>query len=311
MLIGVNVVNRGALATPDIMTRFAQRAEELGLDSVTLSDHIVIPRNVPDNYPYHPEGVFRWQDAKDYYEPLATMAYLAGRTRRIRLGLSVLIISYRNPITTAKFLASLDALCGGRLFIGVGTGWWEEEYAALGIPSHFAERGPRTDEYIRIFRTLWTEENPEFNGRFHRFGNLEFSPKPAQKKGIPIWIGGHTTRALQRVAELGDVWHPIGLRPPAGLEPDELAKKRDELAGYAKKHGRDPKLIPIAFRAPIVFSDRERGLLIGKADQIVSDIQAYEKVGVSHLTLDIPAKTEPEMMTALDRIGTEIAPKVK
>ena len=310
MQIGVNIINRGALARPEIMTRFAQRAEELGFNSVTISDHIVIPKRTPSNYPYHPEGIFRWQDSKDYYEPLATLAYLAGSTKRIRLGLSVLIVSYRNPITTAKFLSTLDALSGGRIFAGVGTGWWEDEYAALGIPSHFAERGPRTDEYIRIFRTLWKDENPEFKGKFHQFGNIEFSQKPAQKGGIPIWIGGHTSRALQRTAELGDVWHPIGLRPPAGLDPAELAKKRDELAGYAREHGRDPKSIPIAFRAPVVFSDSERGTLIGKPEQIVADIKTYERVGVSHLTCDIIATTPEQALSNLDRIGKEILPKV-
>ena len=269
MQLGVSMINRGPLARPEIMTRFIQRAEELGFVSATISDHIVIPKAMPHNYPYHPKGEFHWQDARDYYEPLAVMAFLAGVTHRIHLGTSVLIVSYRNPVTTAKFLASLDALCGGRLFLGVGTGWWEDEYKALGIPGHFAERGPRTDEYIRIFRELWTKEEPAFQGKFHRFGDLEFSPKPAQRGGIPIWIGGHTSRALKRVAELGDVWHPIGLRPPAGLDPEDLKKRREELAGYAKAHGRNGNAIPIAFRAPVIVSDSERATLIGKPEQVI------------------------------------------
>jgi probable F420-dependent oxidoreductase len=215
MKFGVNLVNRGEMSTPENLVRFVQHAEALGLDSATVSDHIVIPKTTPSNYPYHPEGKFSWEAARNYYEPLATLMFLAGKTERIRLGISVLIVSYRNPIATAKMLATIDALSGGRTFVGVGTGWWEDEYKALGIGDHFAERGARTDEYLRIYKNLWTEENPSFQGRFYSYGDLEVSPKPAQAGGLPIWIGGHTRRALRRTAELGDAWHPIGLRPPA------------------------------------------------------------------------------------------------
>ena len=104
MKFGVNLINRGPMATPENMTRFAQRAEALGFDSLTISDHIVIPKAMPDNYPYHPQGEFSWESARDYYEPLSSLAFLAGQTERIRLGTSVLIISYRNPVTTAKML---------------------------------------------------------------------------------------------------------------------------------------------------------------------------------------------------------------
>lgn len=310
MLIGASLINRGPLARPENIIRFAQRADSLGFNSLTISDHIVVPKDMPSNYPYHPEGQFGWETARDYYEPLATLMFLAGRTEKIRLGVSVLIISYRNPVTTAKMLASIDALSGGRIFLGVGTGWWEDEYKALGIGSHFAERGARTDEYIRIFRNLWSEENPQFNGKFYQYGNIEFSPKPAQKPGIPIWIGGHTKRALRRTAELGDVWHPIGLRPPAGLDPGELARKRDELFAMTEKAGRDPASIQIAFRAPLVFSDKERNPLVGSADQIVEDIKTYEAHGVDHLTCDFMVTSFDQAMDNLERVGKEILPQV-
>lgn len=310
MQLGVSVINRGALARPEIMAPFVRRAEELGFSSATVSDHIVIPKAMPNNYPYHPKGEFRWQDARDYYEPLASMAFLAGSTQKIRLGVSVLIISYRNPLTTAKFLSSLDAISGGRIFVGVGTGWWEDEYKALGIPGHFAERGKRTDEYIRIFRELWTKEEPRFEGQFHRFTGLEFSPKPAQQGGVPVWIGGHTSRALKRAAELGDVWHPIGLRPPAGLDPGELVKKREEMIGYAKQYGRDGKKIPIHFRAPVMVSDSESAMLIGKAAKVIADIKTYEQAGVSHITCDLIASSAEQLMGMLERLGKEVLPKV-
>ena len=308
MKFGVNLINRGEMATPENMARIAQRAEALGFDSITLSDHIVIPKATPSNYPYHPSGEFSWQAARNYYEPLATMAYLVGKTERIRLGTSVLILSYRNPIATAKTLASIDALSGGRIFLGVGTGWWEDEYKALGIGSHFAERGARTDEYLRIYKALWSEDEPAFEGEFHRFGNIEFSPKPARREGLPIWVGGHTRRALRRTVELGDVWHPIGLRPPANLDPAELGHLVEVLHGMAEKAGRDPERIGVAFRAPMLITDSESRPLTGSVQQIVDDIHSYAAKGVTHFTGDIPLNTPEEYIAQLERFSSEIMP---
>ncbi len=310
MKIGVNLINRGTLATPEYMVPYVLKAEALGFDSVTISDHIVIPKKMPNNYPYHPEGQFGWEAARNYYEPLSSLMFLAGKTRTIRLGISVLIISYRNPITTAKMLSTIDALSGGRIFVGVGTGWWEDEYKALGIGSHFSERGARTDEYIRIYRNLWCEENPEFNGQFHQYGNLEFSPKPAQKAGIPIWIGGHSKRALRRAAELGDAWHPIGLRSPAGLTPHELSESKEQLYSFAEKADRDPQSIQIAFRAPVVFSDTERAPLTGNSEQIIEDINAYGASGVDHITFDFMVTEFDRLMENLERLGKEVLPQL-
>lgn len=310
MEFGVNVINRGEMATPENMVRFAQRAEALGFDSLTISDHIVIPRAMPDNYPYHPEGLFAWEAARDYFEPLATLAFLAGKTGRLRLGTSVLILSYRNPVTTAKMLASLDVLSGGRIFLGVGTGWWENEYKALGIPGHFAERGARTDEYLRIYKILWTEENPEFKGNFHSFGDLEFSPRPLQPGGIPIWIGGHTGRALRRTVEFGDAWHPIGLRPPANLDPAELGQKVELLHAMAEKAGRDPASIGIAFRAPVAVTDQESRPLIGSAAQVIDDIHSYAARGVTHLTCDMVQDSVDKNLEQMERIKEEVLSQI-
>lgn len=311
MQFGLNLINRGPLARPETMVRFARQAEALGFDSLTISDHIVIPKAMPSNYPYHPEGEFAWQNARDYYEPLATLMFLAGKTDRIRLGTSVLIISYRNPIVTAKMLATLDALDGGRTFLGVGTGWWEDEYKALGIASHFAERGPRTDEYIRIYRNLWTEEEPAFEGRFHSYGNFEFSPKPAQRGGLPIWIGGHTRRALRRTAELGDAWHPIGLRPPAGLTPDELGGKVAELRTLCEQRGRDPGEVAVCFRCPVVFTDDRQELVQGTPEQIAEDLRTYAARGVTHFTLDLPPAEPDALLASQERLAREVIPLMR
>ena len=309
MKFGVNLITRGPLATAENMARVAQRAEALGFDAAFISDHIVIPKSMPSNYPYHPEGQFPWESVRNYYEPLATLAYLAGKTEKIRLGISVLIISYRNPVVTAKVLATTDALSGGRIILGVGTGWWEDEYRALGIPEHFRERGARTDEYIRIYRTLWREENPEFKGRFHQFGNLEFSPKPHRPEGIPIWVGGDTGRALRRAAELGDAWHPIGQRPPVNLDPAELGHKVETLRKLAEAAGRDPASLAVAFRGPVTITDKESRPLIGSLAQVIDDIHSYESKGVSHLTMDLPADSIEKMVEKVEQIGEEVLPQ--
>jgi len=310
MKLGVSLINRGALAGAEQMLSFVRRAEALGFDSVTISDHIVIPKAMPDNYPYHPEGEFAWESARDYYEPLATLMFLAGATERIRLGTSVLILPYRNPIIVAKMMATIDALSGGRTFMGVGTGWWADEFTALGIGGHFADRGARTDEYIRIMRTLWREENPEFSGQFYSFRDLEFSPKPAQPGGIPIWIGGHTGRALRRTAELGDVWHPIGLRPPAGLPPEQLGEKRKRLEELCGKHGRDPSEVTIAFRCPVIFQEAggARAPMQGTPEQVVEDLKAYGAQGANHVTIDFMVSDGGALMEMLERLGSEVLP---
>ncbi len=309
MKFGVSLINRGEMATPENMIRFVKRAEQLGFDTVTISDHIVIPKAMPANYPYHPEGEFSWETARDYYEPLATLMFLAGATTSIRLGTSVLIIPYRNPVVVAKMIATTDALSGGRTFLGVGTGWWEDEFRALGLPNHFWERGARTDEYIRIFRNLWSEENPAFSGDFYSYGDLEFSPKPAQAGGVPIWIGGHTGRALRRAAELGDAWHPIGLRPPASLTPEELGAKRGQLHELCEKLSRDPAEILIAFRCPLVASPSAKGPMAGDYGKIREDIQAYQAQGVGHITFDFPVSNISELMDALEGAGENLLPK--
>ena len=316
MKFGVGLINRGPLAKPEYMLQFAQRAEALGYDSLSISDHIVVPRAMADNYPYHPSGEFSWEAARDYYEPLATMMFLAGATQTLRLGTSVLILPYRNPVIVAKMAATIDALSGGRIFLGVGTGWWAAEFEALGIPDHFAQRGPRTDEAIRILRNLWSEADPEFHGEFQSYSNLEFSPKPVQAGGIPIWIGGHSGRALRRAAELGDAWHPIGLRPPAGLSPEELGAKQDRLHSLCEEQGRDPAAVLTAFRCPLVFSRDERGPMQGTPEQILEDIAASAAQGVGHITFDMPAinLAKPAgdlsaLMDTLEQAGEEILPR--
>ena len=234
---GCSLPSRGPMASPQALRSLAQRAEELSFDSAWVSDHIILPRQVDSFYPYSPDGVPGFNPDQPYYDPLSTLNFLAGCTHRLRLGTHVLIIPYRNPVLTAKMIATLDTLSEGRVTLGVGVGWMEEEFLAMGLDT-FADRGAVTNEYLRLFKELWTKENPEFSGKFVQTSGAGFLPKPVQQPHPPIWIGGHTGPALRRAAELGDGWMPIGLRPPAVLEPEEMAAKITQLRRLTVRAGR-------------------------------------------------------------------------
>src|SRR6266571_1169568 len=218
MNFGVWLPNCRHLATPDIIRGAAVRAEQLGYDSVWVSDHVVVPHANVVNF------------GETVFDPLVTLAVVAGATRRVRLGTTVLIVPYRNAVVTAKMIASLDALSGGRVVLGIGAGWVAAESAALGVP--FAERGAMTDEYLAAMQELWTSRAPSFAGKYTRFGGLVFEPKPLQKPHPPIWVGGHSRAALRRAARLGAAWHPIN-RPPAELQAGQA-----EIARLCQASGR-------------------------------------------------------------------------
>ena len=182
---GTSMPSRGDMASPENLRTLAQRAESLGFDSVWVSDHIILPRKVDSFYPYAADGVATFRPDEDYYDPLATLNFLAGCTQKIRLGTHVLILPYRNPVVTAKMLSTLDVLSGGRVILGAGVGWMEEEFQALGLDT-YAQRGAVTDEYIQLFKELWTKDEPEFQGEHYQLSGMGFMPKPVQKPHPPI-----------------------------------------------------------------------------------------------------------------------------
>ena len=169
-----------------------------------------------------------------------------------------MIVPYRNPLLTAKMLATLDVLSKGRLIVGAGVGWMEEEFELLGTPP-FAERGAVTNEYLRAFIELWTQDDPVFEGRYTRFSGLTFLPKPVQKPYPPLWIGGQSRPAIRRAAEIGDAWHPVGAIPATPLEPEELAVNLATLRGFAEGAGRDPSRIQVSMKAPLYDASMDAG----------------------------------------------------
>src|SRR5207248_465496 len=177
----------------------AQTAEELGFDSVWISDHVVVPQQISSAYPYSADGRFPTEPTQAYFEPLTTMGFLAGVTRHVRLSVAVLVMPYRHPLLTAKMVATLDNLSGGRIDLGIGAGWMREEFESLGASNDIYEhRGSATDEQLRILKSVWTEDIAGFEGRFYRFPRVGVHPHPLQKPHPPIWVGGHTPPALRR-----------------------------------------------------------------------------------------------------------------
>src|SRR5262245_27328353 len=199
MKLGICVPHYGRPIEVDRMLAVVQQAEESGLDSVWVTDHVIVPRDV--------DVIYREQ----MLDPLAVLPWLAGVTDRISLGTSVIILPYRSPVPAAKLLASVDVLSGGRLIVGVAIGWVEGEFAALGVP--FKERVSRSEEAIELFKTLWTTPVPEVDTRRHQLHRLRFSPMPLEKPRPPTLVGGSSEGAMRRVARCGDGWHATSATP--------------------------------------------------------------------------------------------------
>jgi probable F420-dependent oxidoreductase len=283
---------------------------------VVVADHIVFPTVVRSRYPYTVSGEFPGEG--DALELLPLMAFVAGVTNRLRIVSSVMIVPYRNPVVTAKMLATIDVLSRGRLTVGVGVGWLREEFEAVGAAS-FERRGAVTDEYVRIFKTLWTKSPASYAGEFYRFEGLQCLPQPLQKPHPPIWIGGHSGAALRRVARLGDGWHPVGANPAVPLPPAELRASLDELRRLTVAEGRDFSSLTISFKAPVydatsgaaALPDGTRRPFSGTPAQIGEDIAAYGVLGVSELIFDFRSATPAEAIQRMERFAGEVLTRVK
>ena len=317
MQIGFSAPTAGPLSSADNLTRLATGAEALGYSHATFSDHVVIPTDVAARYPYSDTGEFSTAGNGERNEQLIELAFVAARTSTLRLVTSVMVVPHRPAVLAAKQLATIDVLSGGRVTLGIGAGWMREEFEAIDAPD-FDKRGKVTDEYIAAFRELWSKERPKFSGEFVKFDNIIFAPKPAQKGGIPIWVGGESGPALRRTARLGDAWYPIGSNPAFPL--DSLARFR---AGVEKLHkltaeaGRDPKSVGLAFRFPKYGTalpdkagDGERRLFSGSPAAIASDIKALTAVGVSAIDITFDGSTVAAMLEEMKRFAGEVLAKV-
>jgi probable F420-dependent oxidoreductase len=317
MKYGFTLPGRGHLATPERLGIIARKGEEFGFDALLAGDHILVPKNISSVYPYTEGGEFPGSGSGESMEQITLLSYIAGQTSKIRLVTSVLIVPHRNPLIAAKSLATLDLLSGGRLVVGVGVGWMREEFQALGLPP-FEERGAVTDEYIRAFKVLWTEDDPHFQGKYISFDDISFLPKPVQKPHPPIWVGGESRPALRRTAELADGWYPLGSNPtfPMGT-PEQLKAGMERLAGYAERFGRDPSTIETIYRTHQFellkqAAGPDRLPFVGDADQIAGDIRQYQDMGVTSMIWDFLRQTDDldSMLGLMEDFSTQVWPKV-
>jgi probable F420-dependent oxidoreductase len=314
---GFSLPGRGPLASPEQVLRLATRAETLRYHSVFVTDHVVLPASMArSTYPYATTGQLPGGANQDYLDPLALLGWLAHATTRIKLGTSVLVVPYRNPLVTAKILATIDRLSNGRLVLGVGVGWLREEFEALAAPP-FDERGRVTDEYVALMRAAWTTDPVSFTGRYYSVKDVHALPKPTQTRGIPIWIGGHTDAAIHRAATIGDGWHPLALRPPGLLLPDEFAAKVETLRAAARRAGRDPASIVVSLRVPMdVRSARQkapggdRPMFQGTAAEVLGDVRRYAALGVSHFVFDPVVPDLKVVLASMERFAGDVRPKI-
>lgn len=314
MEFGFGVPSRGPLASLENIVALAQKGEELGFDIITVSDHIVVPNNIESIYPYNETGEFTSSQSGEYMEQLTTIAYLAGVTSKIRLLTSVMVLPHRSPVLTAKMLATIDVLSQGRLIVGCGVGWMEEEFEAIGAPP-YAERGAVGNEYLRVFKELWTSDDPSFEGDYASFSNIAFAPKPVQQPHPPLWIGGESPPALRRAGQLGDAWYPICSNPqfPVGTL-EQFADYQARVRRHAERAGRDLTELDFAYsvnwyddtQEQIV--DGERRILTGSATQIAADIDALEDLGVNHLMLNFQGSSLEETFDLLANFTGNIRP---
>ena len=306
MRYGFYLPTRGQTASPEALDTLVTRAEEWGFSSVMIADHIVFPVTIKSKYPYTVSGAFPGQG--DALEQLSLMAFVAGKSRTLRLISSVMILPYRNPVVTAKMLATIDVLSRGRVTVGVGVGWLREEFEALGAPD-FDRRGAVSDEYLRIFKALWTQEPASYHGEFYRFDSVRCLPHPVQKPHPPIWVGGHSKAALRRVARLGDGWHPVGANPAVPLRPPELRALLDDLRRLTEAEGRDFSTLTISYKAPIYDSGQgvdggaERRPFSGSQQAIADDIGTFAGLGVSELIFDFRSESLAESLDRMARFA--------
>jgi probable F420-dependent oxidoreductase len=286
MRLGFSLLNNQGIADIQALVGLAVRAEELGFHSVWVHDHVFNVGHVRERI-----------GDKPYYEPLALLAYVAARTSRVRLGTSVLVLPYHNPIRLAKTAATLDVLSGGRLILGVGVGAIEGEMEAMGTP--FKERGAFTDEAIAVMRELWTSAAPRFDGRYSRFAGMPFSPKPLQTP-IPIVIGGVSRAAIRRAARTGDGWQPLGFSPEA------LAAGIATLREEARACGRDAAAIPVAISMSLGAGARGRHALGSNPAEVLENARAFARVGVDTLVVSITTSDPREARDALEMVGGEV-----
>jgi probable F420-dependent oxidoreductase len=310
MRYGFYLPTRGPLATRTGIAAIARAGEAAGFSSLMIGDHIVFPAESSSRYPYTVSGAH--PSHGDAVEQLSVVSFVAGITERIRIATSVMILPYRNPVLMAKTLATADVLSEGRIIVGVGVGWLQEEFEALAAPP-FARRGAVSDECLEIMIKLWTNSPASHAGSFYSFDAIRCEPAPVQRPHPPIWVGGHSQAALRRVAKYGNGWHPVGAIAAVPLPPAEMVVKLAELKRLTEAEGRDFATLTISYKAPLYDAapgeaDGARRPFSGSPEQIAEDIQVFAALGVHELIFDFRADTLSETTDRIFRFADTVMP---
>ena len=309
MKFGVFFPVSGRAAGRKTLMEAAQQAEALGYDSVWAADRVVMPWTINTPYPYSKEASFIVPPDRPFFDTLTCLAFLAGCTEKIQLGMSVMVLPYRHPLHWAKIATTIDQLSTGRLIMGVGVGWMEEEFAAMNAP--FKERGKVSDEQLTLLKQLWTEEHITFRGKYYTVDDIAFSPKPYQKPRIPIWVGGEGKAAQRRAGRFGDAWFPYFVR----IMPKELAARFANVRTEAQNAGRNPNDVDLACCLPIELAPQdvpqEQDYLKGSIKQVTDAIRRFLDVGVTHIGLQFMIPHYPERQQQIERFAKEALPALK
>jgi probable F420-dependent oxidoreductase len=290
--IGAKLPNSGPLALDRGIPELARALEDAGFDSVWVSDHIVLPATIESNYPFAADGRATWPSETPYLDALIGLALAAAVTRRVALGIAVLVLPLRQPVVTAKQLASIDVASGGRLQLGVGAGWLREEFDALNVP--FATRGSRLEEWIELLRACWTGEPAPHDGAAYRLpADVLCLPTPVSN--VPILIGGHAPKALERAGAIGDGW--LGQQPLGGLDTAEIEAARRTATDAARRSGRDPEELRVVLR--IVES-------AGRTAELAARLQELAAAGVDEVIVDVDW-TKDDPAGELERLSAGLA----
>jgi probable F420-dependent oxidoreductase len=307
--IGVSLPNVGLDHAKDTLMPVAEAADRLGFDSVWAAHHVALPYERDSQYPYQRSGTeVAMSPGMQWLDPIVTLSAIAAVTERVRLGTSVFVLPYREPVTLAAEIAALDVLSEGRFVFGVGVGWMREEFEAIGVPPN--ERGARTDEHLEALKVLWSEDPASFDGRYTRFENIVLATTPRTAGGPPIWIGGNTEPALRRALRYGSGWH--------GFEvfPDEIAAIKNDLARLGDQLGRDPGELELSVARGLMPPGREeesfipeRRMLGGSAEAIVDELGSYAEAGVGMVLIQV-SLLAPLVPEALEWVAAEVLPKL-
>ncbi len=286
MHFGVILPTFGESANRESILETAQAAENLGFDSIWMTDHLALPIS----------------DAARFgriYEAVSTLAFLAGKTQKIRLGTSVLVLPQRNPVEIAKQIATIDDLSNGRVMLAVGVGWSQGEYANLGYDFH--NRGSRMDEAIQVLKSLWSgEESISFHGKHYDFKDAVISPSPMQRGGPPVWVGGGSAAALRRAVSLGDGWHP-NVQSPSALR-EALQTIPSDLR---------PNNFTVCPRIKLNFNrdDLPENTLHGTPQKVIRQIQAYRTAGITGAVIAFDAENTSARLQMLKQFSEEVMPE--